>query len=343
MQALIKKLGIDETYTKPTNLPKKYTSVKDQVPHKADYNFMADLLFLPETKDGYKYLLCVVDIGTDEFDFESLKSKEPAEVLAALKTIFKRKYLKKPYASIATDSGAEFKGVFAKWLYDENIRHKVTEPARHKQMANIENLNKQLGRILNGYMNMMEEKTGKTFKEWNNKEVMDAIRRDLNASRKKAEKDIYTEVYPVMIDTPSPTNKSKFNVGDIVYRISEVPLNALKRKQPTASFRVGDYRWDLVPRKIVKVLEYSGKIPFRYVLDYLPHVSYADFELKKAKPADVKEKFVVKKILEAKTEKKKKYLKVWWKGYKKADSTWEPYDVIKEDAPQAIVEFDGKA
>ena len=341
MQALIKKLGIDETYTKPPNLPKKYTSVKDQVPHKADFNFMADLLSLPETKDGYKYLLTVVDIGTDEFDFESLKTKEPAEVLAAIKTIFKRKYLKKPYASLSTDSGTEFKGVFAKWLFDENIRHKVTEPARHKQMANIENLNKQLGRLLNGYMNMMEEKTGKRFKEWNNKDVLDTIRRDLNKSRDKGEKYMYTEVYPAQVDTVSPLTKPKFNVGDIVYRISEVPLDALKRKQSTANFRVGDYRFDLVPRKVVKVLEYSGKIPFRYVLDYLPHVSYTEYELRKAKASDVKEKFVVKKILEAKTEKKKKYLKVWWKGYKKADSTWEPYEIIKEDAPQAIIEFEG--
>ncbi len=33
-------------------------------------------------------------------------------------------------------------------------------------MSNVESLNTQLGRLLNGYMNKMDEKTGQVYKSW---------------------------------------------------------------------------------------------------------------------------------------------------------------------------------
>ena len=41
---------------------------------------------------------------------------------------------------IVTDSGTEFKGIFHKWLYDNNVLQRVAEPKRHQQMANVDNL-----------------------------------------------------------------------------------------------------------------------------------------------------------------------------------------------------------
>ena len=72
MKKIIEKLNIDEKFTKTKKKPKTYTHIKDNIPLKADYNLMADLLFLPQT-EGYKYLLVVVDLATDEFDMEPLK------------------------------------------------------------------------------------------------------------------------------------------------------------------------------------------------------------------------------------------------------------------------------
>jgi hypothetical protein len=66
MNTLLKKLGIDETFTKAPKLPKVFTKVKDQIPHKADYNFMADLLMLPETKNKNKYLYRKVKLNLYE-------------------------------------------------------------------------------------------------------------------------------------------------------------------------------------------------------------------------------------------------------------------------------------
>ena len=83
--------------------------------------------------------------------------------------MYKRPYIKKPYASIRTDSGNEFKGVFQKYLYDESILHTVPENlAVTNNLANVESLNRQLGRIFNGYMNKKEEETGKVYRRMDN-------------------------------------------------------------------------------------------------------------------------------------------------------------------------------
>lgn len=104
MNTLIKKLGIDEKFTKAPRQPKFFNKIKDNIPWVKNYNFMADLLFLPTTSKGFKYLLVMVDIASDEFDIEPLKDKESSTVLNATKAIFKRGILKLPYASIKMDS-----------------------------------------------------------------------------------------------------------------------------------------------------------------------------------------------------------------------------------------------
>lgn len=333
MNELIKKLNIDETYTKPLKKVKKFNKVKDNIPLKQDYNFMADLLMLPTTKKGNRYILSVVDLATNEFDIEPLKNKEADTVLKAFKEMFKRPFIKEPYASVRTDDGTEFKGDFAKYLYDKSILHRVAFPDRHKQLGNVEALNKQLGRLFNGYMNAKEEETGKTYKEWD--EVVKLVRTELNKIRKIPEQDIYTHIYK----TPEYV-KPKFKVGDIVYKRLEAPNNALGNKQNTKNFREGDYRWDKVPRKIVQVLPYPPPVNVRYLLDNLPNVSYTEEELMVAPKTEKQEKFVVKEIIGKKKIKNKVHYLVWWKGYKKTESTWEPASELKKDVPDLIEEYE---
>ena len=186
---LLGEFGIDETFTKPPKKETVFTKVKDIVYPKQDYNYMADLLFLPTTKEGYKYALTVVDLWSDEFDIEPLKTKQPKEVLSAFKRIFKRPYLNKPKGSIQTDSGNEFKGVFQKYLFKQNILKKTALPNRHSQMANIERLNRTLGRFLNGYMNEKEKQLKIIYREWT--DILDELRVKLNKIRKKPDGDPY--------------------------------------------------------------------------------------------------------------------------------------------------------
>ena len=146
MNNLKTQLNINEKFTKVIQRSKKFNKIKDNVPLVEDLNFMADLLFLPTDVFGYKYLLAVVDLATNEFDIEAIKSKEPIYILKAFEKMVAREYINLPKSSIATDGGSEFKGVFHKYLYDNDILHKQTLLGRHKQLSSIDNLNRQLFR-----------------------------------------------------------------------------------------------------------------------------------------------------------------------------------------------------
>ena len=323
MDKILKELKINEKYSKPVKIKKEFSKVKDNIPLKADYNFMADLLELPETKKGFKYLLVVVDLATDEFDIEPITNNKSLTVVDAMKRMFNRRYIKKPYASIRTDGGAEFKDAFEKYCYENSILHKIGVAGRHQQTANVERLNRELGRLFNGYMNAIEEKTGETYKEW--VEVVPKVRAMLNDFRKKPEGDPFTDVYPTVDLTKQP----KYKIHDVVYRMSEKPLDALGKKQPTQNFRMGDYRWERIPRKVVKVLRYAGKVPIRYILENLPNVAYAEYELM---PAEEKQAmYVVQSVKAKRTINGVKELLIKWKGFKKP--TWENYNDIKRTVP----------
>ena len=367
MNALQQELGItnkQKTLTKVIQKPKFYNKVKDNTLLKEDYNFMADLLFLPKTKEGYKYLFVIVDLATDEFDYEPIKDKTSSQIVKAIFNIDKRPFVKIHFdrgQSIRTDDGTEFKGSFNKWMYQHSILHRIAQPNRHIQLANVERLNGILGKLLNGYMNSVEESTGKTYREWTDK--LDLIRTKLNEIRKKKLPDnIFTYVYPYWNaykeiqsnyvkkkQEPSEQKyeeiKPKYKVNDLVYVVLETPEDALGNKQK-GLFRNGDYRLTKEPHKILKVLYYHGAPYFRYIVNGFDGVSYQEAELKPA-IGETSEKFKVKQIigkkyfLEKSTSKNKKkvlYYKVWWKGYKKSESTYEKATNLIEDGLQDYID-----
>jgi hypothetical protein len=310
---LAKKLKINERSTKGIKKAKVFTKVKDVVFPKGGYNFMADLLELPKTKAGFRYLLVVVDLWSDEFDIEPVKTTKAKEVLTAYKKMIKRGYIDKAKASIAVDGGSEFKGMFKDYLYENDIFQKVSMKNRKTQNSNVESLNRSLGRLINGYMNSIEEDTNKTFKEWNNKNILDTIRKDLNDIRRK--KDGKIEYRPFINKTP------KFKVGDLVDYYLNTPQNIFGN-EVYGKFREGDRRWSVKPRKIKKVLKVLGDVPIRYMLNYIPNVSYTEEQLRPADKKDVEELFEVKKIIDKRKNGRKTEYLVWYKGYLKKDAYW---------------------
>lgn len=324
---LMDSLGLDETYTKPGKKV-KYDHVKQLIPPLQDYNFMADLIMLPKTSQKYRYLFTIVDLWSDEFDCEPLKTKEPQEVLKAMLKIFKGPYLKMPYASLATDAGTEFKGVFQKWLYDKSIYHKIALPNRHKQQGNIENLNRLLVRFLTSYMNKKENETGEEYTDW--VEILPTLKKSLNKMRKRDDQNPYTYEYA------EPINKTpKYKVGDVVIRKLDTPKNALNNKE-SGKFRTGDYRFDVKePREIVKVLYYPNNI--RYVLKGIKNVSYTEEELLPSKDSN-ESKYAVKSIIDKTTRGKKVYYKVWYKGELKKQALWILKSQLIEDGLEDYID-----
>ena len=325
---ILKKLNINEEFTRPIRKEKKFAKVKQNIPHEQFYNYMADLLFLPTTKEGFKYCLVVVDLATNQFDIEPIKNKEPKTILEAFQKMFNRKYIKKPFASVATDAGTEFMGIFHKWLYDQSIYHKIASPNRHQQMSNVESLNKQLGRLFNGYMNSIELQTAKPYREWT--KAIPVIREELNKYRKIDVGDSIKDKYKV------PPTASKYKVGDIVHVRLDSPENALGQKQPTNNFRVGDFRISKVPRKIENIVYYDSGA--RYIIQGIPNVSYTESELLKSKEKE--EKWVIQKIVKKVMKGKNTFYEVKWKNYKA--TTLEPRKTLLEDIPIMLKEFEIK-
>ena len=184
MQELMKKMLIDETYTKPIKYI--YPKVNANIIPKSGCNLEADILELVQTKDGYNRLLCVVDMYSNYCDFEPMKTKTSTEVLKSFKSIFKRGIVTMPKSSIRTDSGSEFKSVVDKYMYDNNILHLWSLPDRHKMMGNIENLNKQLGRVIMTYLQNKSMELNCDYYEWT--DIIDELRHNINDAKKTSKR-----------------------------------------------------------------------------------------------------------------------------------------------------------
>lgn len=312
---IFSKLDIDDTYTKKKYY--KFDKVKDNCFPVHGYNEMADLLILPTTDKSFKYCLTIVDLWSNYFDFEPMKTKTAKETLDSLKKIFKRNYVDQPKASLKTDNGGEFKEVFDKWLKQHKIAHLLSLPDRHKQNGNIENLNRQLGKLFMTYLSHMSMKLNEEYYNWT--DIVPTVREELN-KLKKHPKDEDPFTYPMKI--PNITNPPKYKVGDIVYRPLEKPING-----QFGGFRSGDLRVDTIPRKIRSMYLYTNN--WRYVLDQFPNVAYSETELLPAK--ETEEKREVKAIIGKKTIKGKLHYLVWFKREKKAEASYEPKTNLIED------------
>jgi hypothetical protein len=295
LKNILTALNIDEKKSHKFYKETEFNHIKNNVPLVKNYNMMADILFLPTAKLGYKYLFVICDLASGGFDIEPIKDKESDTVLKAMKKCFTREYVKKPYASIKTDGGQEFQGVFHRYLYNESILHTVSLPDRHKSMSMVESLNRQLARLINGYLNTHEKEKNKTFKNW--LPAIPVIRTELNAYRKKK---TYTreEITQVPYLPFSSSNgkviqekgkkpyfgeqQPKFKVGDKVFYKLEVPHTSLYQKQPTTNYREGDTRVSKHSKKIVDIFYYSDQPIYRYKLEGMDNVTYSEKELIKA-------------------------------------------------------------
>ena len=336
MDKILKKLNVkNNPLTKPVKKQKVFNKVKNNIPPIKNYNFQADLLYMPKTKDGFKYILAVVDLANNAFDIQPMKTKTAEATLEAFKALFKRKYIKMPEVSIRTDNGTEFKKEFHKYLRDNKIVHSFSLPYRHKQMANVEALNKQLYFLFSSYMNQKEQATNKPYNEW--LDIIEPVRKLLNEHRiiklptfKEFIKNVKVYNDEILNETP------KYKIGNFVYYALDYPRNALNNEQPTANFRVGDLRYNPIPKKIIKVVYMTDRPFFRYVLDGVKNVSYAENELLPSK--ETEQKYEIKELIRSKIIYKNKYYLVHWKGYKKKDATWVSEKSLEKDVGKPFLD-----
>eukprot|EP01040_Poterioochromonas_malhamensis_P009168 gene9168-9941_t len=263
----------------------------------------------------------MVDLWSDFVDLEPMKTKTAKDCLQAMLKIFKRNYVNQPKATLKTDSGVEFQSVFDKWLRDHHIAHLQSLPNRHKQLANVENLNRQIGRIFMTYLTSKSIELGYEYTNWD--DIVDLVRKELNGMKHHLKDE---DPYNYQMPTPDVKSLPKYNVGDLVYRPLEKPEN-ISGEREYGTFRVGDRRHDLIPRKIKRVFLYQNN--WRYQLNGFEQVAYAESELLPAKEEE--EMYEIEAIRDEKKVKNKIYYFIKWKGYKVSESTWEPKDELLKD------------
>ncbi len=300
--SLIKDIGGNERYTK-----KRFRTTRrrtGRIPENLfnanmgtdeDDCLMIDILELPTAKFGYRYCLVCTDIATRDFDMEAMKNKDSDTVLKAFKKMIARKYIDMPKFYLVSDQGSEWKNVFHRYLWDNNVFHKQTIKGRHSQMAVVDSLIATLGRIFNAYMNKKEEVTGKVYKNWTDiigliREKLNDIRRvDIDTLKRENDKNpplVETTETKIVKTKKGKTivkefKKTRYKVGDRVYRLLEVPKNALGKDQNN-KFREGDYRIDKEIKTITEIVYMNGQGEFaRYILEGVPNVSYKASELRK--------------------------------------------------------------
>ena len=97
INSIMRDLGISSKIMKATKTIKKpehSNKVKDNIPMIENYNDQADILYLPEDENGYKYLLVITDLATNKFDCEPLKTIDTKTVLDSMIKMFtKSKYI----------------------------------------------------------------------------------------------------------------------------------------------------------------------------------------------------------------------------------------------------------
>jgi hypothetical protein len=337
---IINSLEIDETYTQIKKRPKHYNKFIDSIVPIEHYNYMSDLIELPKSKQGFKYLLVVMDLATNKFDIEPMKNKDDETTLKAFKTLLKRKILILPEISLKTDNGTEFKGEFHKFLKEKEIFHKYSMPYRKTQMAPVESLNSSIGRILMNYLNkktmeLNDKNIDETYTNWT--DILPEIRKDLNKYRERDLKELIKYQEELNFN-PYESKTPKYKIGDVVHYQLDKP-QTIKGEKLDTKFRHGDRRFSIDSRKIINILQYPNQPYYRYKLFEMPHVSFTDSQLI---PSTKEDNYLsVKKIIGKKTENKKLYYLVWFKGELKKQALYLSKDNLIEDGfEDEIKEFE---
>lgn len=336
MKTFLQSLNVDETLTKIRRKDNTFNSIKSNIPLISGYNYMMDILHLPYDKQvKTKYLLVLVDLADDSFDIEPVERKDPKTTVQAINEMFQRKYIKVPYASIRTDGGTEFKGEFNAWCSKHGIVHKVGLSNRHIQVANVERLNRELGRVFNGYMRAKSKELDRPYYGWS--DILEKTRKALNEIRKKKLPALDKVTYPYF---SADYKTNKFKVGDLVYRALDEPRNEYDQKLH-GGFRMGDFRFEKYPRRITQLLYYPAKFKpgtYRYMLSGIDGASFPEADLIEAK-GEIRERKQIKGIADKKEQDGKIMYKVWYKNETKSDADWQPEEEVKEDGGKELIKI----
>lgn len=317
----------------PKEKPEERPKFKNSVPFNS---VMADLLFLPNDK-GYKYLLTTVDLATRTTDAEPLKSKTAKDIIEGFKKIFKRKYMKIPN-KLLCDDGTEFNNkAVIKFFNGMNCLVRVAAPGRSRSQSLIETYNNFYGTIYYMKMNNEEINTGEESNEWVylTKDIVEAFNKHLT---KKPVSYANDETLINSLKTTKP-----YDIGTEVHVQLNKPRSIVDNKRLHGKFRASDLKYTVKPHRIIDYY-FDNTQPVLYVVDGFKNNVFSKGQLKqideKTKNNTERRKYTIEKILKKIKINGKYYYKIKWLNF--PNNTNEPVEIIKQDVPQLVREFEHK-
>ena len=297
-----------------------------------------DLLYLPEDKNGSKYLCVVTDIGSGLTDCRAIKTRDGATVLEAIVNIYhKEKYLKQPLR-IQVDAGSEFFDTL-NYFRKNGVGVRVAATGRHKQQACVEYMNKIIGEAILKLQLNNELATGETDKNWVT--YLPDILKFINDHAKATKKVLPKQDDEADVECEG-SECDVLDVGAMVRVKLDYPKD-IHETRLHGVFRTGDFRWSLKPAKIEKVLLFPNQ-PIRYVVEGYTKNTFAKWELKPyVKPTEMNLTnglFIVEKLLERVTEKNQVFFLVKWKGFDASYDSWEPRKKMLAAVPQMVKDLE---
>lgn len=234
--------------------------------------------------NGYRYLLVCVDIVNKGIDFEAIKDKTPKSIIDGFTNIFKRRYIYQHPVNedlyprvIYSDSGSEFDNAeLLKWYTKHKIKYRHGRAGRKSQTAVVEAFNSMISKLLAVKTTIEQKELNKTNDIANNRQwvkYLPKLREVMNDKNVKVK-----AIIDFFNNTPKVDKKLLLSVDDKVFVINEKPRDINDNKLP-GRFRIGDFRYEQVPRKIVSVIANASGNPVRYAVEGIKNATFSRGEL----------------------------------------------------------------
>jgi hypothetical protein len=297
-----------------------------------------DVMYLPETDDGYKYLLVIADYSRT-VGASPIKDLKPETIVKAIKQIYKTTDLKKPVI-IQSDNGSEFKKDFVEFYKDSSIKR--IKPYRSRQNGLVENINFIIAKMIAVLLKRDELKTGKPQNNWIQylKPVIDTYNKSQEHNRKNFDKKFKARMKKSVACKGNACRL--IPVGSRVRIPLEKPEDA-EGNTLGKKFRSNDIRYDTKPYKIEDIILKPDTPPL-YMVNQKDRVAYTkqqliqiDKEKENEKP-ELEEGFYKVEAFRKKRKNKNRieYL-VKWEDYPENQNTWESRQSLIEDIGLANV------
>jgi hypothetical protein len=297
--------------------------------------------------DGYKWILCAIDLFSKKAYCQPLKNKESSTVAKGMQKIFNRMVMLPK--SIRSDRGSEFIGKeFKKLLDDNNVKQVLSAPHKPQSNGNVERFNAVIKRLIQQYTTYEDNQDWVSILQT----LVNNYNETISATTKKTPNEIEKH-YDAKLNkqvkenieksiTPKKEFYNKYKIGDEV-RIS-LQNEGFSKSAQTFSNETYYIRKIIKPRSKVYSTYYlleddeGNEINQKF---YVPELQLiVDVKNKIKSP----EKFIISKLIKPFYKKVngkyEKYYELKFRGYKGIFE--EPRNILIKDVVGLINDFEKK-